>query len=315
MSEKTNNKYDIIFSIGTLSLIMSIFYIKNNVKLFLFFTIITWICFLYSRKTLFKLLSKSLIKRIYNLNKSKTKIIQEIGELQTNKNEILDYINSNKQILETIYRYEKSIKQLKKEVIVLEARKENLNIDISQEKNINRAIQEKEATFNILSQENDQLESKKKKLIKETKSLEDKKVSIKRQVEFINKCNLNYVDKLNGFEFEKFCVELLKINGYENVKNTQESVDYGIDLIAERDNILYAIQCKRYEGKVGNDAIQEAMTGKEYYGCNISIVLTNSIFTKNAQRLAKSAGVILWDRDILLRMMERNKENNMTKIS
>ena len=104
---------------------------------------------------------------------------------------------------------------------------------------------------------------------------------------------------MDGLSFEVFCSELLTINGFQNVFVTKASNDYGIDILAEKDDIKYAIQCKCYSSSIGNSAVQEANAGKEYYDCHVAVVMTNSTFTKNAIELAKKNKVILWDRDKL----------------
>ena len=50
----------------------------------------------------------------------------------------------------------------------------------------------------------------------------------------------------------------------------------------------YAVQCKLYQGKVGNSAVQEAVAGKSYYDCDEAMVITNSVFYPGAIALAKS---------------------------
>lgn len=313
MKKKKYIKSKIGILFGILNLLIGIFFMKNYFEIFLFFFIIFSVCLVYNRELVLIVLGRPIIKEICKLHRIKNNLQENIKNLETKKSEIMYCIYNNQENVNIINELSLQKKRLKIEVIKLEDKKQTIEEIIKQEELINRAIEGEERTFNILSQENIKLENEKEQLIKELKFLEKKSTLIKSKEEFLNKCSLNYVDNLNGVEFEKFCTKLLEINGYENVQNTQKSVDYGIDIIAEKDNIKYTIQCKRYQGKVGNDAIQEAMTGKEYYEGNIAIVLTNSTFTKNAQRLAKSAGVILWDRNILYNMLERNKKQNSIK--
>ena len=72
-------------------------------------------------------------------------------------------------------------------------------------------------------------------------------------------------DKMNGYEFEEYAAGYLKRNGYSKVTVTKASRDFGVDLIAKKHRTTYAVQCKLYQGKVGNSAIQEAVAGKSYY--------------------------------------------------
>lgn len=111
----------------------------------------------------------------------------------------------------------------------------------------------------------------------------------------------------NGIEFELFCSKLLMKNDFSNVKVTQASNDYGIDILAEKDSVKYAIQCKFYSAPVGNSAIQEAYTGRNYYDCHVAVVMTNSTFTKNAIELAKLNKVILWDKTQLQEFIKNSK--------
>lgn len=113
------------------------------------------------------------------------------------------------------------------------------------------------------------------------------------------------IDKMDGHDFEYFCAEVLKRNGFSRVNVTVASGDYGIDITACQGATSYAIQCKRYHGSVGNKAVQEALSGKVYYGCKAAAVLTNSYFTPQAKETAHKTGVELWDRDKLTAMVKR----------
>ena len=92
----------------------------------------------------------------------------------------------------------------------------------------------------------------------------------------------------NGIEFEHFTVELLLKNGFTKVKRTQSSGDYGIDVLAEKDSVTYVIQYKFYSSPVGNKAVQEAYSGKDFYRCMVAVVFTNNYFTKICYRNCKT---------------------------
>lgn len=81
------------------------------------------------------------------------------------------------------------------------------------------------------------------------------------------------------------------------------SGDHGIDVLAEKDGITYAIQCKCYSDNVGNAAVQQAHTGKSLYHKDIAVVMTNRYFTPQAIEEATALGVKLWDRDKLNEMI------------
>lgn len=115
---------------------------------------------------------------------------------------------------------------------------------------------------------------------------------------------LTNVDVMEGIQFEHYCGDLLKANGFINIKYTDVTGDQGVDVIAEKDNIKYAIQCKRYSSDVGNQAVQEVFAGKTLYGCDVGIVMTNGHFTPKARELAKATHIALWDREILSKMIK-----------
>lgn len=112
-------------------------------------------------------------------------------------------------------------------------------------------------------------------------------------------------DLLSGYDFEEYCAILLEKLNFEYVEVTAKSNDQGVDITAFYKGLKYAIQCKRYQDRVGNKAIQEVVAGKEMYNCQKALVITNSYFTKQAIELAKANGVILWDRKVLLRKISK----------
>ena len=111
---------------------------------------------------------------------------------------------------------------------------------------------------------------------------------------------------MEGHDFEYYCADLLRKNGFENVEVTKGSGDHGIDILAEKDGITYAIQCKCYSSNIGNAAVQQAHTGKSIYKKDIAVVLTNRYFTAQAKEEAAVLGVKLWDRDKLNSMIEKS---------
>ncbi len=113
---------------------------------------------------------------------------------------------------------------------------------------------------------------------------------------------------MNGYEFEEFCKELLIADDFTNVEVTSYSGDFGADIIAYKNDIKYAIQCKKYSQTVGVKAIQEVMGSKSIYSCHVAAVLTNSTFTNQARKLASKNNVILWDREKLKELVNQYKK-------
>ena len=133
---------------------------------------------------------------------------------------------------------------------------------------------------------------------------------VKEIEETENNVSAKNIDKLSGLEFENWCATLLKNNGFENVEVTKSSGDQGVDILAQKNDIKYAIQCKCYSTDLGNSPVQEVHAGKSMYGCHVAVVMTNRHFTSGAKELAKATGVLLWDREKLLEMMSNTVKNN-----
>lgn len=112
------------------------------------------------------------------------------------------------------------------------------------------------------------------------------------------------MDRMSGEEFEQFCCSLLKASNYRNVRLTSGSGDQGVDILAEKGGIKYAIQCKRYSSPLGNTPIQEVHAGKDIYGCHVGVVMTNQYFTEGAKEAASKTNTILWNRDVVNQFIE-----------
>lgn len=113
-------------------------------------------------------------------------------------------------------------------------------------------------------------------------------------------------EDMDGHEFEYFCADLLERRGFVEVEVTRGSGDYGIDILAEKDGVTYAIQCKRYTAPVGVKAIQEAYAGRDYYDRMVGAVMTNQYFTAPAVEAAKKLKILLWDGGYVESMMEED---------
>lgn len=121
--------------------------------------------------------------------------------------------------------------------------------------------------------------------------------------------DINKIDTLDGFEFEELLYLLFKSVGVK-VEKTKSSHDYGADLVVTTKNQKIVIQSKLYyKHSVGNSAVQEIATAKDYYSANLGMVITNSYFTKPACNLANSVGVKLCDRNTLAEFLKLDRYN------
>lgn len=121
--------------------------------------------------------------------------------------------------------------------------------------------------------------------------------------QFVYASGIEQIDKMGGEDFERYLQHIFKKRGY-TVKRTRYRGDYGADLVVAKGGLTTVIQAKRYKRNVGVKAVQEVLASKGYYRCQAAAVLTNSLYTQQARRLAKANDVILWDRNDLARFMK-----------
>lgn len=114
------------------------------------------------------------------------------------------------------------------------------------------------------------------------------------------------IDKMDGATFEHFCADLLRVNGWTDVQITPASGDHGIDITAEKDDIKWGFQCKRWNGtKVDAVAIGQTYKGKALYECDMVAVITTSTLTAQAEGEAKQLGIKVWGRGKIRQLMSK----------
>lgn len=113
---------------------------------------------------------------------------------------------------------------------------------------------------------------------------------------------------MTGYEYEVKCAKLLESKGFTKVSVTPGSGDQGVDIIAYKGGKKFGVQCKYYEGSVGNKAVQEVFAGAGFYGCDEKLVITNSTLTKPAMELAQKLGVQVWERVDAVYIQQNNAD-------
>ncbi|MHC8510001.1 MAG: restriction endonuclease [Rhodospirillales bacterium] len=108
-----------------------------------------------------------------------------------------------------------------------------------------------------------------------------------------------------GIEFEKECGNRLKKAGYE-IRETPVTGDQGGDLICEKDEIVFVVQCKNSD-RVGNKAVQEAVAAIRHYSADHGVVVAAGDFTRSAKELADTNNIILVNIEKLPRIDELAK--------
>jgi predicted helicase len=102
----------------------------------------------------------------------------------------------------------------------------------------------------------------------------------------------NEVPPINGHDFEHWVAAKLIENDW-NASVTQASGDDGVDVIATREGLSVAIQCKRFSGSVGTKAVQEIYSGMKHMQLDRAAVVSTGNYTKAAKGLAATTGVLL----------------------
>jgi hypothetical protein len=133
---------------------------------------------------------------------------------------------------------------------------------------------------------------------------EDGSLRLRDIVRLIKADLLRPAPKLNrGLAFEQECMNRLNAAGFE-VRATPRSGDFGADIIARKDDLSYAIQCKDTSKPVGVKAVQEAIAARTHYRLDFAVVCAVAGFTDAAVELAASAKVIICNAEQLARRLD-----------
>lgn len=100
----------------------------------------------------------------------------------------------------------------------------------------------------------------------------------------------------DGIDFEYWVADRLRQQAWmANV--TQGSGDQGVDVIAERSDVRVAVQCKLYQGSVGNKAVQEALAGMHFFDLDRAAIVSTGTYTRSAKQLATKNNILLLEPD------------------
>lgn len=116
--------------------------------------------------------------------------------------------------------------------------------------------------------------------IKSWAKREDKKISISSPL------------PTTGIDFEYWIADRLREYGWMATVS-RGSGDQGVDVIAAKEGLRVAIQCKLYSGSVGNKAVQETIAGMSFYDLDRGAVVSTGKFTRSARDLAQKNKILL----------------------
>jgi restriction system protein len=130
--------------------------------------------------------------------------------------------------------------------------------------------------------------------------------------------------KAGGFLFETYVASLYNRLGYHartvadlkkagevKTKGFDQGADVVVDFVENGIKKRAIIQCKLYQDKVSNKAVQEVLAALPIYKADMGIVLTNNFFTEAAIELANANGIFMVDRTQLGKLIEQAKNPKM----
>ncbi|MBF2065573.1 MAG: restriction endonuclease [Calothrix sp. C42_A2020_038] len=118
---------------------------------------------------------------------------------------------------------------------------------------------------------------------------------------------LKKIDLMTGQQFENFIISILDRLGYV-ASETATTRDFGADCIIIKGSTTIVGQIKRSKKKVGVKAVQEVVGAVKHYDADKAIVISNNYFSEEAHQLANSNDVELWNRLMLMELIQCAKK-------
>lgn len=109
----------------------------------------------------------------------------------------------------------------------------------------------------------------------------------------------NQLRKMDGLQFEHWVADLFRMAGFQ-VEVTRASGDHGVDLWASLQSRMVAVQCKRWDGTVGEPVVRDLygsmMAAKAHAAC----LITTGSFTVQAHQFSQGKLIHLISLDALM---------------
>ncbi len=120
---------------------------------------------------------------------------------------------------------------------------------------------------------------------------------------FHSHSGMNNLNDMTPLQFEVFVREVYARLGYE-AELTKRSGDEGVDVLAKKDGLIYAIQVKKTAKPIGSPVIQTLLGSMANIEADRGICVASAGFTRDAQRFAAGKPIILVGQEDLARMLE-----------
>lgn len=131
--------------------------------------------------------------------------------------------------------------------------------------------------------------------IDECKTIIDKYEYVEEDETF----KLPSMDSLTDSQFDTVCVKYLEFKDFTNIVLLPESDDERVSIVAEKDEVKYAVRCIKSDSEVGVEPILGIESGRKHYRCHVGMVITNAVFSKDAIKVAADKLIMLRDKDRL----------------
>lgn len=131
---------------------------------------------------------------------------------------------------------------------------------------------------------------------------------VERQLPQIIKNDAIDIMKVDPYDFEKICVDLLTKKGYLNTQEIGGSGDFGVDIISEKmegnSSSYYLIQCKRWLSNVGSQPIQRLHSELIRLNADKAICISTSNYTKDGLKAAHDNNIQIINGEDLMKMLD-----------
>ena len=102
--------------------------------------------------------------------------------------------------------------------------------------------------------------------------------------------------ELTPREFEEWTADLFSCMGYEKVTLTPQSNDKGIDVLAVKNGLKIAIQCKKFKGVVGSPDVQAFLGAMQNAEVDKGFIITTGTFSIAAEKSTINMPIELYDK-------------------
>jgi len=119
---------------------------------------------------------------------------------------------------------------------------------------------------------------------------------------------LSKLQSMDPIEFEKYVGALFARRGFR-VEDTRASADEGIDLIVRRGRRMAVVQCKRYQGSVGQPVVRDLYGVLLHTGADEAYLVTTGSVTRAAQHWAEGKPIHLVDQHRLVEWTRTGRLN------